>query len=60
MNDIHECPICQTYAITVQTRTQYFNQKTGKRMIKTRSCLPCWRDFLDLDEAMQAMNGPGA
>lgn len=58
MADIHECPICEKYTITVQTRTQYF--RIGNRTVKERSCLPCWRDLLDIDAAMQAMNGEGA
>ena len=55
MADIHECPECHTYTITVQTRTQYF--RSGNSLVKQRSCLPCWKDLLSIAEAMSAMNG---
>lgn len=57
-DDIHVCPVCEKYTITVQTRTQYFRDRNF--VLKDRSCLPCWRHLLDVDAAMRAMDGPGA
>jgi hypothetical protein len=55
---IYVCRICKETTITVMTRTQYYAR--CNHLVKDRMCLPCWKDLLDLAEAVHAMNGHGA
>lgn len=56
LNDSYTCPICKRLDITTRVRFEY---RHGN-LIKATCCQGCWKDLLDIDDAMWVMNGEGA
>jgi hypothetical protein len=52
----YECPECSRMDFTTRKRIDW---KHGRK-VDQYSCVGCWKNFLDMIDAMQAMNGPGA